>query len=87
VAGELQADCLAGVWAHSVYTSGQLSSRDLADMLHKANVIGDDFAARSAGEPVDPGLFTHGSSSQRQYWLTTGFESGDPHACDTFAAA
>ena len=85
VAGEVQADCLAGVWAHSVYARGQLTISDLNDMLSKANVIGDDFAARAAGEPVDPGLFTHGSSAQRQHWLATGFESGDPNACDTFS--
>jgi predicted metalloprotease len=48
-------------------------------------LIGDDFQARSAGKPVDPGLFTHGSSAQRQHWLRTGFESGDPGACDTFS--
>jgi predicted metalloprotease len=85
VAGELQADCLAGVWAHSVYTQAGLSDSDIDDMLNKANVIGDDFAARSAGRPVDTGLFTHGSSAQRQHWLQVGFRSGDPNACDTFS--
>jgi predicted metalloprotease len=86
VAGELQADCLAGVWAHSVYTRGELTMSDIGDMLRKAEVIGDDFGARVSGTPVDPGLFTHGSSAQRQRWLATGFESGDPNACDTFSA-
>ncbi|MBV9797970.1 MAG: neutral zinc metallopeptidase [Solirubrobacterales bacterium] len=86
VAGELQADCLAGVWAHSVYSRGELTASDINDMLNKAEVIGDDFAARSSGQPVDPGLFTHGSSAQRQHWLRTGFESGDPEDCDTFSS-
>lgn len=84
VAGEVQADCLAGVWAHSAYTRAQLSSRELDDMLRKAEVIGDDFEARRRGEAVDPGLFTHGSSAQRQRWLQTGFNSGAPNACDSF---
>jgi uncharacterized protein len=84
-AGELQADCLAGVWARSAYTRAQLSATELDDMLKKAEVIGDDFEARAAGEAVDPGLSTHGSSGQRQHWLRTGFDSGRPTACDTFA--
>jgi predicted metalloprotease len=84
---ELQADCLAGVWAHSSYTRGELSVSDLEGKLRAAALIGDDFQARAAGRPVDPGLFTHGSSAQRQHWLRTGFDSGDPGACDTFSAA
>jgi predicted metalloprotease len=84
---ELQADCLAGVWAHSMYTRGELTVADLEDKLRKAAVIGDDFQARAAGRVADPGLFTHGSSAQRQRWLRTGFESGDPNACDTFSGS
>jgi predicted metalloprotease len=83
---ELQADCLAGVWAHSAYTRAQLTTGDLEEKLRTAALIGDDFQARSAGRLVDPGLFTHGSSAQRQQWLRTGFESGDPGACDTFSS-
>jgi uncharacterized protein len=82
---ELQADCLAGVWAHSVYTRGELTQRELNDALRTAELIGDDFQQRGAGRVVDPGLFTHGSSAQRQHWLTVGFESGKPSDCDTFA--
>lgn len=82
---ELQADCLAGVWAHSAYTRDELSISDLEEKLRTAALIGDDFQARAAGRPVDPGLFTHGSSAQRQRWLRTGFESGDPGACDTLS--
>jgi predicted metalloprotease len=83
---ELQADCLAGVWAHSAYTRDELTVRDLEEKLKTAVLIGDDFAARVTGKPIDPGLFTHGSSAQRQRWLRRGFESGDPAACDTFSA-
>jgi predicted metalloprotease len=82
---ELQADCLAGVWAHSVYSRGQLTQEDLDQALRKAAVIGDDFQARMAGHKVDASLWTHGSSQQRQTWLATGFEKGDPAACDTFS--
>jgi uncharacterized protein len=80
---ELQADCLAGVWAHSVYRRGELTDEDLAQALKTAAVIGDDFQQRSAGHTVDSTLWTHGSSAQRQQWLKTGLEKGDPGACDT----
>jgi predicted metalloprotease len=82
---ELQADCLAGVWAHSAYSREQLTASDIDEKLRTAALIGDDFQARAAGQPVDPGLFTHGSSAQRQQWLRTGFERGEPGACDTFS--
>jgi len=82
---ELQADCLAGVWAHSQYSRAELSLSDVEEKLRLAALIGDDFQARAAGKPIDAGLFTHGSSAQRQRWLKTGFESGDPGACDTFS--
>jgi uncharacterized protein len=81
---ELQADCLAGVWAHSVYRRGELSDDDLNQALRTAQVIGDDFQQRMAGRRVDSSLWTHGSSALRQQWLKTGFESGDPASCDTF---
>ena len=82
---ELQADCLAGVWAHSYYSQGELSVSDLEDKLKTAALMGDDYETRGAREPADPGLFTHGSPAQRQRWLRTGFESGEPGACDTFS--
>jgi uncharacterized protein len=82
---ELQADCLAGVWAHSVYARGQLTDEDLNQALRKAAVIGDDFQQQMAGHTVDSSLWTHGSSQQRQTWLKRGFDEGDPGACDTFS--
>ncbi|MGZ4201930.1 MAG: KPN_02809 family neutral zinc metallopeptidase [Thermoleophilaceae bacterium] len=82
---EVQADCLAGVWAHSVYTRGQLTDEDLNQALSTAAVIGDDFQQRMAGHRVDSTLWTHGSSAQRQHWLKAGFVSGEPGSCDTFS--
>jgi predicted metalloprotease len=81
---ELQADCLAGVWAHSVYGRGELTRDDFAQALKTAQVIGDDFQRQQAGHEMETELWTHGSSAQRQHWLSTGFETGDPGECDTF---
>jgi uncharacterized protein len=83
---ELQADCFAGVWKHSRYRRGQLRASDLADALRAAAVVGNDFQQRLATGTVRPEDWTHGSSRQRQEWLTTGFEQGRPAACATFAA-
>jgi uncharacterized protein len=87
VALELQADCLAGVWAHSVYTRGQLTDEDLNQALEAARIAGNDFQARMAGRTVDSSLWTHGSSADRQHWLKVGFETGSPGACDTFSSS
>jgi uncharacterized protein len=81
---ELQADCLAGIWKHSRYQRGQLRPADFADALRAAAVVGDDFQQRRATGTIRPEDWTHGSSAQRQHWLTTGFEQGRPSACDTF---
>ena len=81
---ELQADCLAGVWMHSVYRRGDLTSEDVAQALDAAAVVGDDFQRNAAGETRPPEEWTHGSSAQRQRWLTTGLEEGTPGSCDTF---
>lgn len=82
---ELQADCLAGVWGHSAFPRSELTFGDLRGALKTAEVIGDDYLQRAAGVGVDSGLWTHGSSQQRQRWVTTGYRSGRPSACDTFA--
>jgi predicted metalloprotease len=81
---ELQADCFAGVWMHSVYQRGQLTDADLQDALNAAAVVGDDFQRNAAGQTRPREDWTHGSSAQRQRWLTRGFEEGRPDACDTF---
>jgi predicted metalloprotease len=83
---ELQADCLAGVWAHSTYQRRLLEPGDIQEALNAAQVVGDDYLARATGAPVDPDSWTHGSSAQRQLWFTTGYEAGRPGACDTFAS-
>jgi predicted metalloprotease len=81
---ELQADCFAGVWAHSVYKRGMLESGDLEEGLNAASAVGDDRIQEQAGGQIDPESFTHGTAEQRSRWLNTGFESGEQGACDTF---
>jgi predicted metalloprotease len=87
VRAELQADCFAGVWAHSTYERHLLDAGDIEEALHAAQVVGDDYLARARGAAVDPDSWTHGSSAQRQRWFTSGYKDGRPDACDTFAAA
>lgn len=85
---ELQADCLSGVWARAVQARfGTLERGDIAEALETAARIGDDALQRSSRGVVVPDSFTHGTSEQRQRWFRTGFDSGDPNACDTFSAA
>jgi uncharacterized protein len=92
---ELQADCFAGTWANHAETvpdeSGQpliaeITQDDIDRALDAAARIGDDFIQQNlGGGTVDQDAFTHGSSEQRQRWFTTGYETGDPAQCDTFA--
>ena len=82
---ELQADCLAGVWARSAYPRNQLRLSSLDEALKTAKVIGDDYIQRATAQVVDSALWTHGSSAQRQQWLRAGYRSGRPSACNTFA--
>lgn len=82
---ELQADCLAGVWAHSAYEADLLEDGDLEEGLAAAAAVGDDRIQSQAGMRVDPDAFTHGTSQQRERWFTRGFEGGSAEACDTFS--
>ena len=82
---ELQADCLAGVWARSTYDRGILESGDLQEGLTAAAAVGDDRIQQQAQGRIDPETFTHGTSEQREHWLQTGFDSGKLEACDTFS--
>jgi hypothetical protein len=84
---ELQADCLAGVWAfHSQQGKGWLESGDIEEALHAASQIGDDTLQRSARGSVVPESFTHGTSQQRVTWFKRGLESGRVNQCNTFEA-
>ena len=83
---ELQADCFAGIWKPSAYQRDELTAEDFQDALRAAAVVGDDFQQASATGTITPEDWTHGSSAQRQRWLTTGFEQGTPSACDTFGS-
>ena len=79
---ELQADCLAGVWAESV--NALLKPGDVEQAINAARQIGDDTLQRRAGKVPQPHTFSHGSSAQRVRWFTTGYEQGRMEACDTF---
>jgi hypothetical protein len=81
---ELQADCLAGVWAHSTQRRDLLESGDVESALGAASAIGDDRLQRSAGRRVSPESFTHGSSAERVQWFRRGLEGGRAEGCDTF---
>jgi uncharacterized protein len=92
---ELQADCYAGAWAHHATTVPNASGRplisnitqdDINRALDAAARIGDDFIQKNlGGGRVNSSQFTHGTSAQREKWFTTGYQTGDPSRCDTFA--
>ena len=84
---ELQADCLAGIWAHHAGRSrALLEEGDIDEALGAASAIGDDRLQRQTQGQVVPDSFTHGTSAQRVRWFRVGFEQGSFEACDTFAA-
>ena len=84
---ELQADCLAGVWAHHAQQRHDwLEQGDLEEALNAASAIGDDRLQQQSQGRVVPDAFTHGTSAQRVRWFRTGFDSGEPGRCDTFKA-
>ena len=84
---ELQADCLAGVWANHAQNARQiLENGDVEEAMNAAAKIGDDALQRAGGGAVVPESFTHGTSAQRQRWFNTGLQGGTVKGCDTFSA-
>ena len=82
---ELQADCLAGVWAHQTHRQRRtLEEGDVEEAMNAASRIGDDALQQRSSGRVRPDSFTHGSSAQRQEWFARGLRSGDLRQCDTF---
>ena len=82
---ELQADCLAGVWANHGQAKWQfIEPGDVESALQTASAIGDDRLQKQAQGYVVPDSFTHGTSAQRSRWFSTGLRSGEVASCDTF---
>ena len=85
---ELQADCLAGVWAHHSQEAWKfIEPGDVESALQTASAIGDDRLQRRTQGYVVPDAFTHGSAAQRTRWFMTGLKSGQVDSCDTFSPA
>ena len=81
---ELQADCYAGVWAHSTARRDLLERGDVEEGLGAAAAVGDDTIQGRMGGGVNPESFTHGTAAQRTSWFRRGLETGDPRVCETF---
>ncbi|MGZ8559837.1 MAG: KPN_02809 family neutral zinc metallopeptidase [Chitinophagaceae bacterium] len=83
---ELQADFLAGIWAHYAQQKNILQEGDIEEALNAANAIGDDMLQKKSQGYVVPDAFTHGTSAQRMYWFKKGYQTGDISQGDTFNA-
>jgi predicted metalloprotease len=90
---ELQADCYAGMWAHSVWASPDqanvesITDQDVKDAINAAAAVGDDRIQEQATGTIDKESWTHGSAEQRSKWFNSGLKSVTTDNCDTFAAA
>jgi len=90
---ELQADCLAGVWANSVWAQPDeanvesITEADIQGGIKAAEAVGDDRIQEQATGTIDKESWTHGSSDQRVHWFQTGFQQGTIDGCDTFSVA
>lgn len=83
---ELQADFLAGIWAHYTQKKNLLEAGDIEEAMTAANAIGDDRLQKQSQGYVVPDAFTHGTSEQRMYWFRKGYQTGDLSQGDTFNA-
>ncbi|MGZ4895451.1 MAG: KPN_02809 family neutral zinc metallopeptidase [Candidatus Angelobacter sp.] len=81
---ELQADCLAGVWAHSTDQRKLLEKGDAESAMNAAAAVGDDRLQKMSTGRISPESFTHGSSAQRTQWFSRGMDQGTIAACNTF---
>lgn len=84
IALELQADCYAGVWAHSIRDQGVFGPGEINEAVDAAAAVGDDRIQSQVNGQVSPETWTHGSSEQRVQWFNTGFDTGDPATCKTY---
>ena len=90
---ELQADCLAGVWAHSIWAQPDqsdvesITEADVREALTAAAAVGDDRIQEQATGTINKETWTHGSADQRTTWFSTGFRVGTTESCDTFSVA
>ncbi len=84
IALELQADCLAGLWAAYAQNKGLVETGDAEEAIRAAAAVGDDMIQKRTQGYVVPDSFTHGSSEQRVTWFKRGFDSGDLKQCQTF---
>jgi uncharacterized protein len=81
---ELQADCFAGIWAHSTEQRNLVNQSDVSAAMRAAAAVGDDRLQRMGQGYVNPESFTHGTSAERVQWFRRGLDSGRIDACDTF---
>jgi predicted metalloprotease len=81
---ELQADCFAGLWAHSIADRGVFEPNEILEAMDAAAAVGDDRIQQAVTGQINPESWTHGSSEDRKSWFSRGYETGTPASCNTF---